>query len=103
MTPKTYRKKPVEIQAMRWDGTAEGASLIIDWVLANGGTATYLCANVERCAANDHDSPHWVAIETLEGRMCASLGDFVIQGVKGEFYPCKPDVFQKSYELVEEQ
>ena len=41
-----------------------------------------------------------IAIETLEGEMVACLGDWVIKGVKGEFYPCKPDVFEASYEPV---
>lgn len=43
-----------------------------------------------------------VSIETLEGDLHISNGDYIIKGVKGEFYPCKPDVFEASYELVEE-
>lgn len=45
-----YRKLPVEIDANQWDGTAEGATLIIDWILANGATATYRCSDPDRCA-----------------------------------------------------
>jgi len=41
-------------------------------------------------------------IKTLEGEMTASMGDYVIKGVNGEFYPCKPDIFEKTYEKVEE-
>ncbi len=41
-----------------------------------------------------------VYIETLEGTMCASEGDWIIKGINGEFYPCKPDIFEKTYEPV---
>lgn len=43
-----------------------------------------------------------LVIRTLEGDMTASYGDYIIKGVKGEFYPCKPDIFNETYELVEE-
>ena len=42
-----------------------------------------------------------VGISTLEGVMTATIGDWIIKGVQGEFYPCKPDIFEKTYELVE--
>jgi hypothetical protein len=42
-----------------------------------------------------------VVIETLEGNMLANKGDYIIKGVKGEFYPCKPDIFEMSYESVD--
>ena len=46
--------------------------------------------------------PHiTIKIKTLKGEMLASIGDFIIKGVDGEFYPCKPDIFQKTYEEVE--
>jgi hypothetical protein len=45
---------------------------------------------------------HWCEIETLEGTMRAEVGDYIIRGVKGELYPCKPDVFAATYEPVEE-
>lgn len=91
-TGMKFRKRPVEIEAMRWSGTfgggwAKDASRIIDWILANGGTARY------------HDNPS-IAIDTLEGIITASPGDFIIKGVQGEFYPCKPDIFKATYEPV---
>lgn len=95
-----FRKKPVEIEAMQWDGTAEGATPVIDWILQNGGTADYRCSDPKRCAVNDGDCPHWIAIRTLEGTMNTSLRDWVIRGVQGEFYPCKPDIFAATYEPV---
>ena len=98
--PKQYRKKPVEIKAMQWDGTAAGAAPIIEWVLSNGGTACYRCSDPIRCAENDGDCPHHIAIDTLEGSMIAGLDWWVIRGVAGEFYPCRADVFAETYEAV---
>jgi hypothetical protein len=86
-----YRKKPVVVDAIRWDGGVEEATTIIDWVLDGDGTARY------------HEAvntvPEEIAIDTLEGTMNAQVGDWIIRGVKGEFYPCKPDVFELTYEL----
>jgi hypothetical protein len=98
-----FRKKPVVIEAMQWDGTAEGAHPIIDWILAGGesSTASYWCSDPERCSENDGDTPHTIAIPTPEGTMQATLGDWIIRGVQGEFYPCKPDIFAATYEAVE--
>jgi hypothetical protein len=99
---KTYRKKPVEIQAMRWDGTAAGATPIIDWILSNDGCANYKCIDIDQCTGHGGDAPHTIAIHTLEGMMHASVGDWVLRGVKGEFYPCKPDIFAATYDGVEQ-
>ncbi|MGW7350964.1 hypothetical protein [Streptomyces sp. NPDC054784] len=93
-----YRKKPIEIDAMQWDGTASGATPIIDWILSSDSTATYRCSNPERCAEHDGDTPHSIVIRTLEGDMSATVGDWIIRGVQGEFYPCKPDIFAATYE-----
>ena len=76
-----YRKKPVEIEAIQWDGTLlELTGFAGDAVLVTNGC---------------------VYIRTLEGDMRLSKGDYVIKGINGEFYPCKPDIFQKTYEKVE--
>lgn len=96
-----YCKKPVEIDAVQWDGTADGATPIIDWILGNGSTANYVCSNPDRCSETDGDTPHWISIRTLEGDMTASVGDWIIRGVQGEFYPCKPDIFAATYEAVD--
>lgn len=95
---KTYRKKPVEIQAVQWDGSAECASPIIDWVLTGEHAARYKCKG-EPCGGNKN-APHVIVIDTLEGSITASPSDWIIRGVKGEFYPCKPDVFAATYEEV---
>jgi hypothetical protein len=82
-----YRKKPVVIEARQ---LAEHNALgIADW--SGGNVYTTM---PDRKAA--------VLIPTLEGNMRADVGDFVICGVAGEFYPCKPDIFQATYEAVED-
>ncbi len=114
MSAQKYRKKPVVIEAIRWDGTAESATTVIDWVLVNGGTARYHDnAGAPGCPGSHEDGPFrfcdvkgcgWVeggptlSIDTLEGTMSAALGDYTIRGVQGEFYPCKPDIFDATYE-----
>ena len=70
-------------------GGAASATPVIDWVLRGGGTARY------------HDDDDTLRIDTLEGTMIASAGDWVIRGVQGEHYPCKPDIFSATYEPVE--
>ncbi len=92
--PFRARKKPVVIEAMIWGGTAQGATPIIDWVLSSGGSARY----------DDDYEPmgEVIIIDTLEGVIYATPGDVVIRGVQGEFYPCKRDIFDETYEVVEE-
>lgn len=96
--PQKYTKKPVEIEAMEWaGGNGPGrATPIIDWILENGGRATYQCEG-DHCTGRPED--HSILIHTLEGDMKASPGDFVIRGTKGEFYPCKPDIFRNLHEM----
>lgn len=81
-----YRKKPVEVEAVQWDG-GNGIE-IADFMLG------------KNVAVRDADN--CLEIETLEGTMAASVGDFIIKGVQGEFYPCKPDIFEATYERVVE-
>lgn len=87
-----YRKKPVVIEAMQWDGTAVGATDIIDWILDANGAGRWV--DYMQGAA-------FISIDTLEGTMKAQTGDWIIQGVQGEFYPCKPDIFEATYEDAE--
>ena len=77
-----FRKKPVVIDAVQWTGA--NAVEILDWIEpeARQEGATLI-------------------IPTLEGDHEASLGDWIIKGVQGEFYPCKPDIFEKTYDAVE--
>jgi len=88
-----YRKKPVIIEALLWKG--DNLDDIIDFC---AGQATY-----EGMASGTGK----IVIETLESdkkigtRHAASIGDYIIRGIKGEFYPCKPDIFEATYERVE--
>ena len=89
MSIQKYRKKPVVIEAARWgeSGAPSNPDRITSWITENGGVACYGTVPFEG-----------IYIETLEGVMAASPGDFIIKGVNGEFYPCKPDIFAKTYE-----
>ena len=92
---KHYRKKPVVIEAVQWDGTSGGANTVVDWIVGNGGFARYRCVP-GGCTGSEED--HCVAIETLEGTMTAGAGDWIIRGVQGEFYPIKETIFRETYE-----
>ena len=80
---KKYRKKPVVIEAIQWAGN--NLSEIDNFI--------------GRTVDNKETT---LVIHTLEGDMEASIGDYIIKGVNGEFYPCKPDIFDKTYEEVTE-
>ena len=90
-----YRKKPVVVEVMRFltNNEADNKNMndIVLWI--NQGKS-------------DKDLHAWhnatdIYINTLEGVMRAECGDFIIKGVNGEFYPCKPEIFEKTYEPVE--
>lgn len=85
-----YRKKPVVVEAEQFDGTAGSASRLAEW--CGGEALTQIAGSMET---------ECVVIETLEGEMRAQPGDYIIQGIQGEFYPCKPDIFEATYERVE--
>ena len=86
--PQRFRKKPVVIEAMCL--SRENADDVLDWICENEGHAELVYG----------PTAGWlgVAIFTLEGTMQADPGDWIIRGVKGEFYPCKPDIFEVTYE-----
>lgn len=88
-----YRKRPVTVEARRLG--LGNLREVASW--CGGEPAWQSETGRSTCAVGD---PNAVAIETLEGTLIASLGDWVIQGVKGEFYPCKPDIFEATYEAV---
>lgn len=84
-----YRKKPVVVDAMVFDGGFASTS----------GVLEFCEGNAEAEFISGH-GPCLLKIKTLEGTMRASIGDYIIKGVNGEFYPCKPDIFEKTYELI---
>lgn len=93
-----YRKKPVVIEAIKWDGhnDSEIENFVGDMF---GGYGDNLVAY--RPSSEQYKSK-LIYIKTLEGIMTASVGDYIIKGVKGEYYPCKPDIFESTYEVCEE-
>jgi hypothetical protein len=99
-----YRKRPVVIEAMCFDGAKETRNAILGWIGSNGGKARHWPHRDEKRARNGEISqsfdPEHLSIITLEGRMRADLGDWIIRGVVGEFYPCRSDVFATTYEEV---
>lgn len=88
-----YRKRPVVIEAVQFDGSLQSADRISAWVMTE--TNTPITINTARTLEHFE-----LGIPTLEGVMKAVAGDFVIRGVAGEFYPCKPDIFAATYEEV---
>lgn len=83
-----FRKKPVVVEAVQWDGTQESLDNIVALGLKSMNSLDFY--------------GEFFFIQTLEGNYKASKGDWVIKGVNGEFYLCKPDIFEKTYEKVEE-
>lgn len=79
-----YRKKPIVIEAIQYDGN-NAQQIMLQFALPS------IC---------DDLFGETLEIETLEGTMTASKGDYIIKGIKGELYPCKPDIFEASYEEV---
>lgn len=90
-----YRKKPVEIEAFRLTDDVE--MIAPEW-FARAVEDGKVC--MDRSLLDGHMHVYGCTIETLEGRMRARLGDYIIQGLRGELYPCKPDIFMKTYDLV---
>lgn len=84
-----YRKKPVVVDVIQFFYDVDVILLLQDEL------------GIDPVKVDYKYSKHPVLkIETLEGMMIADVGDYVIKGVNGEFYPCKPDIFKKTYELV---
>lgn len=88
---KLYRKKPVVIEAMKFPDAADvaGRLALEDWISGDCLAFGYVGQKLE--------------IPTLEGVMTASVGDYIIRGIEGEFYSCKPGIFEKTYEKVTEE
>lgn len=86
-----YRKKPVVVDARQWYAGAQSSTRrnLIEWMRAH------------ECQATFDSAANQIRVPTLEGMHRASVGDWIIRGVKGEFYPCKPDIFALTYEPVD--
>ncbi len=94
MKAKSYRKKPVEIEALQWDGGNRPDMYLFitgrDWT-PQARDLIYM-----HLFKPNGD----LVIKTLEGDHLARIGDYIIKGVEGEFYPCKPEIFKKTYDEV---
>lgn len=86
-----YRKKPIVIEAVQFN------RINLNEVLNFAGKTI-----VEYGCARTPNAKAYCIIKTLEGEMKATEGDYIIKGVQGEFYPCKPDIFEATYEEVRE-
>lgn len=97
---KKFRKKPVVIEALQWTG--HNATEIMLFV---GQRLKYTSVphQIEREKDDIPNDAYQIEIPTDEGVMTASKLDWIIKGIKGEFYPCKPDIFAATYELVEDE
>lgn len=82
-----FRKKPVVIEAIQWDGSEQSWNNII---------------NMGCTPDQTEGMGNAISIATLEGVMTASFNDYIIKGIKGEFCPCKPDIFESTYEKLDE-
>lgn len=87
---KKYRKKPVKVEV--WLFNRENLETVESWVRKYSDKMTLF--------SQYGGEKIWIEIKTLEGVMKASEGDYIIKGINGELYPCKPDIFIKTYEEV---
>lgn len=83
---KATKKPVVTIEAMQFN--SENKNQVVLWIEGRNKSPSF-----------DSDGNETLLIETLEGVMAASLGDYIIKGVSGEFYPCKPEIFEKTYDF----
>lgn len=106
--PQQFRKQPVVVEAMQHAGSNAETHAVYTWVEEN------TLGSFESLSRIEGEKP-WpesgisidprdgrIIISTLEGPHWANLGDWIIRGVKGEFYPCKPEIFEATYEVVAE-
>ena len=92
-----YKKLPVVIEAIQWLGWNWNA--VCDFL----PVPDVAVGDVDNLVMRDDDSRMPIIIHTLEGDMRAELNDWIIRGVKGEYYPCKPDIFAMTYEMAEKE
>jgi len=96
-----FRKKPVVIDAVQWVGTEKSMAECLDFIAGGKPDFSHLPSDGVHVHNGVSYCDGQIFIPTLEGVMTASRGDWIIRGVKGEFYPCKPDIFAATYEPVE--
>ena len=85
-----FRKRPVEVEA--WEFTREALKSTDSWVRLYGNELHLISQYAGEVL--------YIELDTLEGTMRANIGDYIIKGIQGEFYPCKPDIFKATYEEI---
>ena len=85
-----YRKKPIEVEAIQFDGNN-------GWYIEQWSKREVFSSPVLE-PTDDNPTGSYLQIKTLEGTMTADVGDWIIKGIQGEFYPCKPDIFEETYD-----
>lgn len=93
-----YRKRPVEIEAIEWTG--KNKREMFDFLTNGEKKDEYMTAHGENFVIDHTAVRGGLVIKTLEGNHLANIGDYIIKGVAGEFYPCKSDIFNATYERV---
>jgi hypothetical protein len=100
MSVKKFRKKPVEIEAIRLESNASSIKKVLEFMGQEVNTKTEVASDKFYDYCTNSYKYGGIDIKTLEGKHKASFADMIIKGVNGEFYPCKPDIFEKTYEEV---
>jgi len=115
MKPKVYKKKPVEVETIRWFANNNEEDLKDIIMFMSNNKLSDFIETSENTMETDgfiikrRQEPlvpgYNIWIKTLEGIMQVRPGDYIIRGIAGEFYPCKPDIFKETYEVekVEEK
>ncbi len=107
-----YRKKPVVVEAIRWNVPDENGKVLLAQECKDHPAVrltSYLeVSEMLGTVGCSKELPYWDwsvmgVIDTLEGKHIVSPGDYIIKGIKGEFYPCKPDIFEATYEKVNDE
>jgi len=91
-----FRKKPIVIEAMIWDGSHHRGM----FEFLGGNSSEAISGYGDNFYIDHRKVDGGLIIKTLEGEHKASIGDYIIRGISGEFYPCKPDIFIATYESV---
>lgn len=91
---KRYRKKPVEIEAIQFLGN--------NWEEIREWMKKYKSGRKIEVIIDEYGKVKGIVIETLEGKMEAKIGDYIVKGIKNEFYPVRKDIFEETYEEIEE-
>lgn len=97
-----YKRKPNIVEAFKWTGDVEQTE-DPEWLVEKMNSGEVIVCSETTSFYDDSKgiTVIWLEIETLEGTMRADQGDYIVKGIKGEVYPCKPDIFEANHEIIE--